>query len=60
MNKHQKNVQFPSFELIGPPCLDKVCEGTLVLCLDKATKKFFERCSVCQKERRGKHRNYSH
>jgi hypothetical protein len=43
-------VPFPMFELVGPPCLDTSCKGVLVDHLDRTTKDFFRRCSVCNAE----------
>lgn len=43
-------VEFPMFELFGPPCEAPGCKGVLVDHLSLKTKEFFRRCSVCERE----------
>lgn len=43
-------VDFPQFELIGPPCEDPACKGVLVDHISTRTQECFRRCATCKKE----------
>lgn len=43
-------VEFPQFELVGPPCETFECKGVLVDHVSLKSKEFFRRCSVCGNE----------
>jgi len=43
-------VEFPQFELIGPPCEDPLCKGVLVDHISTKTQECYRKCATCQKE----------
>lgn len=45
-----KNVLFPQFELVGPPCERFLCKGVLIAHINIVTKEFFQCCSICKYE----------
>lgn len=42
-----KNVPFPMFELMGPPCDTEGCTGVKVRSIALKTQMMFNQCSVC-------------
>jgi hypothetical protein len=44
-----ERVQYPQFELYGPPCKDEACKGVLILTARKDAG-VFDKCSECGKE----------
>lgn len=50
MTDGYKRVEFPEFELYGPPCENSNCKGVLTQFYDFNLKMYFKRCSVCDCE----------
>ena len=44
------NVKFPQFELIGPPCKNILCKGTLIQYASLITKDVYYKCNSCNQE----------
>ena len=45
-----KRVDFPMFELVGPPCEAPGCSGVLVDTMSLKTKECWKQCATCKAE----------
>jgi hypothetical protein len=41
-------IPFSLFEIVGPPCKNTSCQGTLIATLSLKTKEYSLRCSKCE------------